>query len=85
MHTLWNFAQNIVYGLPNSGVVSLYSVFKLDAASSGFFFDPVFGVEGSIGAVILLALTLVGLVAYAKKRGLKPYDLWADPEADCDW
>jgi len=80
MHTAWNFTQNILYGLPNSGVTSLYSVFKLDAASSGFFFDPVFGVEGSIGAVILLVLTMVGLVVYAKKRGLKPHDLWSDDE-----
>ena len=79
MHTTWNFAQNIFYGLPNSGVVSLYSVFELDAASNGLFFNPVFGVEGSIGAVILLTLTLVGLIAYARKRGLKPYDLWSSP------
>lgn len=80
MHTLWNFTQNIVYGLPNSGVVSLYSVFKLDAASNGFFFDPVFGVEGSVGAVVLLTLTLIGFIVYAKKHDLKPYDLWSDSE-----
>ena len=80
MHTMWNFTQNIIFGLPNSGVASLYSVFKLDAASSGLFFDPVFGVEGSIGAVILLVLVLAGLIAYAKKRDLKPHDLWSDGE-----
>ena len=76
MHTMWNFTQNIIFGLPNSGITSLYSVFKLDTASSGFFFDPVFGVEGGVGAAILLALMLVGLIAYAKKRNLEPYDLW---------
>ena len=80
MHTMWNFTQNIIFGLPNSGVVSLYSVFKLDAASNGFFFNPVFGVEGSIGAVLFLVLLLLGLIVYAKKRNLKPYDLWADSE-----
>jgi len=78
MHTMWNFTQNIIFGLPNSGVVSLYSVFKLDGASTGFFFDPVFGVEDSIGAVLLLTIVCVCLIVYAKKHGLKPYDLWAD-------
>lgn len=77
VHTLWNFTQSIIYGLPNSGAVSLYSVFKLDAAAHGFFFDPVFGVEGSIGGVVLLVLASVCLVLYAKKRNLKPCDLWA--------
>ncbi|MBQ9003518.1 MAG: hypothetical protein IJ087_16850 [Eggerthellaceae bacterium] len=52
----------------------------IDSASSGFFFNPVFGVEGSIGVVLLLVLPLVGLILYVKKRNLKPYDLWADPE-----
>ena len=33
VHTGWNFCQSILLGLPNSGVVSAYSVFKLDAAS----------------------------------------------------
>ena len=80
LHTLWNFTQNIIFGLPNSGAVSLYSIFKVDAASNGFFFDPVFGVEGSIGSVLLLTLVCIGLVAYAKKRNLQPYDLWADTE-----
>lgn len=77
MHTAWNFTQNILYGLPNSGNVSIYSVFKLDAASSGPFFDPVFGVEGSIGSVVLLVLACVGLVVFAKARNMKPKDLWA--------
>ena len=49
-------------------------------ASGGFFFDPIFGVEGSIGAVLLLALVLVCLVTYAKRRNLKPYDLWSSSD-----
>lgn len=80
MHTMWNFTQNIIFGLPNSGAVSLYSIFKLDAASNGFFFDPVFGVEGSIGSVLLLALLCAGLIVYAKKHKLQPFDLWADEQ-----
>ncbi len=81
MHTTWNFTQNIIYGLPNSGIVSLYSIFELDAAANGPFFDPVFGVEGSVGAVVLLVLACVGLVVYAKAHDLRPHDLWADGDA----
>lgn len=84
MHTAWNYTQNIIWGLPNSGVVSLYSMFELDAASSGFFFDPVFGVEGAVGSVLLLTIALIALLVYAKRRGLKPHDLWADAEAAAD-
>lgn len=81
LHTLWNYTQNIIFGLPNSGAVSLYSIFKVDAAANGFFFDPVFGVEGSIGSVLLLTLVCVGLIVNAKKGNLQPYDLWADEES----
>ena len=78
--TTWNFAQNILYGLPNSGLVSLYSVFKLDEASDGIFFDAAFGVEGGICSVALLVLACVGLIVYAKNRNLRPHDLWAEDE-----
>ena len=33
-HAGWNFCQNILLGLPNSGMVLPYSVFKLDAAAA---------------------------------------------------
>lgn len=77
-HTTWNYTQNILFGCPNSGIVSAYSIFKLDAASWGPFFDPVFGVEGSIGANVILAALLVGILVYAKKKNLPGQDLWAD-------
>ena len=77
-HTTWNFTQNIIFGCPNSGAVSGYSIFRLDAASLGPFFDPVFGVEGSIGACVILAIFLVLLVVYIKRKGIKPVDRWAD-------
>ena len=61
MHTAWNFTQNIIFGLPNSGIVSGYSVFRLDMASArrGLFYDPEFGIEGSIGSVLILAAVCV--------------------------
>lgn len=80
-HTTWNFTQNFFFGCPNSGIVSAYSLFKLDAAATGPFFDPVFGVEGSIGASAILAVLLVAMIVYAKTRGLEGQDLWADLDA----
>ena len=80
MHTLWNFTQNIIFGLPNSGIVSPYSIYHLDAASSGFFFDPGFGIEGSPGACLILVL-ITGFMLYdIRRRKLPPMDLWKEAE-----
>lgn len=75
-HTAWNFTQNIFYGLPNSGIISKYSVFKIDAAADDFFYDTGFGVEGSWGAVIILTIVCVVLIAMYKDK--EKNDIWAD-------
>lgn len=71
IHTAWNFTQNYLFGLPNSGLVSEASVFGLDAASAHdtWIYDVVFGVEGGVPAV--LADLLLGLVCLtlAAKQG----------------
>ncbi|MCR5795040.1 MAG: CPBP family intramembrane metalloprotease [Solobacterium sp.] len=50
IHTAWNFTQNLVFGLPNSGLVSETSVFRLEAAAGtrNLVYDPLFGVEGAV-------------------------------------
>ena len=75
LHTAWNFTQNIIFGLPNSGVVSEYSLFKLDAAKSGFFYDTGFGVEGSVGSLIILVLVIVAIVLINRGKPEKN-DIW---------
>ena len=80
-HAAWNFTQSIFFGLPNSGIVSAYSVFRLDAASAtnGPFYNVNFGVEGSIGAVLIL----IGLcvLVYIKNRGKGEHtDVWAETD-----
>ena len=86
-HTAWNFSQSIVFGLPNSGIVSQYSVFKLDAASArnGIFYNTGFGVEGSIGANVMISVVIVAVLIYglATKRGEKK-DYWQELEAVSD-
>lgn len=78
-HMAWNFTQNIIFGLPNSGIVSAYSIFRLEAASarSGLFYNVNFGVEGSIGASIVLA-SIVAIIYYLN-RGKKEFnDVWKE-------
>ena len=85
-HTLWNYTQNIIFGLPNSGRVSDYSIFKLEAASanSGFFYDTAFGVEGSIGASVVLAVVLLILLLINRGKGEKR-DYWKDIAAEAGY
>lgn len=82
-HTAWNFTQSILFGLPNSGIVSAYSLFKLDAASArdGFFYNVAFGVEGSIGASIVLAIMCVIVFVLGRRQSYRD-DIWKDAEAE---
>ena len=82
-HAAWNFSQSIVFGLPNSGIVSKYSVLKLEAASArdGLFYNTGFGVEGSLGANVMIGAVIVIILIYAlvTKRGERK-DHWEQLE-----
>lgn len=56
VHTMWNFTQNIIFGLPNSGFKAEYSIFRLTESTKNitFAYDPAFGVEGTVLTVIIL-------------------------------
>jgi len=79
LHSAWNFTQNILFGLPNSGLVSEYSLFKLEAASArnGFFYTVNFGVEGSLGEV-LISMLLIAAVLWINRGKPEKCDLWAE-------
>ena len=81
IHTGWNFSQSILFGLPNSGIVSAYSVFRLDAASArnGLFYNVGFGVEGSVGACAVIAIVLVIVFLRGRQRKYRE-DLWKPVE-----
>jgi membrane protease YdiL (CAAX protease family) len=77
-HAAWNFCQNILLGLPNSGNVLPYSVFKLDAAAAtdSFAYSVSFGLEGTMIACVVLAIT-TGLIAWwGIKHKAVPTDIW---------
>ena len=82
-HAGWNFTQSILAGLPNSGMVVPYSVFKLDAATArdSFFYNVAFGVEGTVPAIAIQVVVLAALVVIGRKLGGRPTDIWAGEEA----
>ena len=71
IHTMWNFTQNFLFGLPNSGLVSEASVFHLDAATgiSNLIYSYEFGVEGALPAVFIDLLLAVVILILAKRDG----------------
>lgn len=83
VHTAWNFTQNILFGLPNSGMVVPFSVFKLDAstATDSFAYNVGFGIEGTIVADVVLLLGCVVLFFWGRKFGKEPYNVWVQEEA----
>ena len=80
VHTAWNFTQNIIFGLPNSGIVVPYSVFKLEAgtAVNSLAYNVGFGIEGTLIADIVMLLACGILFLWGRKYGKKPTDIWAE-------
>lgn len=80
VHTGWNFSQSILFGLPNSGRISPFSIFKLDAASArdSFAYNVGFGVEGTLFACILITVVFIGLLIYGIKTKKQPTPVWED-------
>ena len=68
IHTMWNFTQSILFGLPNSGIVSQGSFLHLEAAKGSFFYDAVFGVEGAFPAIVVELLLIAGLWLLRNKK-----------------
>ena len=69
-HCGWNFTQNILLGLPNSGIVVPYSIFRLDAATArdSFAYSTSFGIEGALMAAIVQIVVIVGIVWYYERK-----------------
>ena len=96
IHTAWNFTQNFLFGLPNSGLVSEVSVFGLDAASAtdSAVYNVAFGVEGAVPAVIgdvilgiacLILAAKKGRLGELKERSGRPPDLPPEEAAETQW
>ena len=69
-HAGWNYTQNILLGLPNSGLVPSQSLFRLNSgAVSSLWYDTVFGLEGGIAPILFWpVLTAVIILFLCRSR-----------------
>ena len=77
-HTGWNYTQNILFGLPNSGQVLPYSFMKLDAsnARNSWVYDVKFGVEGTVLACLVILVSIAVIWYFGSKRKFTDQDVW---------
>lgn len=82
-HCGWNFTQNIIFGLPNSGIRVPFSIMVLDEANArdSFAYNVAFGVEGTVLAVVVLAVACIVIYLIGRKNGPKATDIWAEYDA----
>ena len=74
-HTGWNYTQEFLLGLPNSGVTSGFALFRGENAVKSFVYDPVYGNEGSLltlVACIILIAVLFMLIKMKAAKGTNP-------------
>ncbi len=78
VHTGWNFTQNIIFGLPNSGLPSTYSFFGIVGnTSNGFAYDTAFGVEGTYFAIAVNLICALAVWLWGRKYGKKQdFNIW---------
>ena len=61
-HTAWNYMQFHILGLSNSGSTPDVCIFKGANSASSFFFDYVYGFEGSLCATVLIIIGILLLI-----------------------
>lgn len=69
-HSAWNYSQNFIFGLPNSGVPATESIFGLvNEGRDSLLYSKSFGIEATLGAVIVLtSLTVITIIVGRKKK-----------------
>ena len=72
-HAMWNFTQDFIFGLPDSGKPAAVSIFNTTVSGSSFFYDKDFGIEGSLMAILVntAACVLVFVIGNYLKRQQK--------------
>lgn len=71
IHTAWNFTQNIIFGLLNSGNPSAYSIFKMVDSRNSFAYNTYFGIEATWIAILTILLVSIILYLYNSKHKMK--------------
>ena len=75
LHTSWNYVQSYLFGAPNSGYCYPISLMGGENTASSFFFDYVYGFEGSLCTTVTVTL-LILLTLYLLKKSGKRKDIF---------
>lgn len=67
-HTAWNFTQNFLFGLPNSGLAAEKSVLQLTDSSHSLFYDAQFGIEGGFVITVIAVVSIAAIVMKNRKK-----------------
>ena len=65
-HMMWNFTQDFIFGLPDSGKPAVVSLFNTTVNGSGFFYDETFGIEGSYMAILVNVLACIVVIVIGR-------------------
>ncbi len=71
-HAMWNFTQNLIFGLPNSGLAAEASILVPVGAKSSLFYDASFGVEASLPATVICLAASAAIFLWARRTPLEP-------------
>lgn len=68
-HSAWNYCQNFIFGLPNSGNPATDCIWGLtDEGTDSLIYSTKFGVEATICASIVLVILIVGTILLGRKK-----------------
>lgn len=67
-HTLWNFTQNFILGLPNSGTQAVYSLWGIESQSDSMLYSTAFGIESTLTTTILTIIGIAIVTIIGQKR-----------------
>lgn len=84
-HASWNFCQNIIFGLPNSGTTTPFAIFGIAPDTTPlktFAYNPAFGVEASVFATIVLIATSFALWKWGDKNMGSQTNIWQEEPSE---
>lgn len=84
-HCGWNYMQNIILGLPNSGNAATFSIFEVvkEPASTTLTYNPIFGVEGAF-TTLLMGIAFDAILVFICIKSKKKRNIWVEAGLDID-
>ena len=69
IHSMWNFTQNFIFGLPNSGMAAASSFLQIDGEvkNNVFAYSTIYGVEETVFVVLLTCIFAIATIVIGCK------------------